>query len=452
LNNYIEAGIVPEATTYQLLFTNHFDFAGNKLPFDTANGMIRPGGLFHIEKPISDFSDLLTIRKILGSHHLSLGSYFAYYTQSNAWYISDILTDVRDNPRFVDLLFIQPDGSLFDVTKNGFRHFLSFYLNGEGDNTLFAFFTSDQFKLSDRLRIDLGLRYESNNYFQVVENVDLIDPNDPNTRYDDESWGNETFRRFDFNIDDLAYSAGVNFQLIQDRLAVYGSFTRGFKMPALDEFLFEQNEEFAKLFKPYNTNMFEVGVKYSAPLLAFSGAFYYGRVYNQILRDVRFDDGVPTFITIPLPESTSWGMEFEILTQPMDQLELRSTATFVEVDAPPEVNLTGQFYDGFTPAVFDFEASYFVHRNTQLMFDWHYVGSRFSDSALTRRLNAYGSINIGTSHQFTGTRFTITARVLNLTQSKGLEEEFFFENQSSEFFVARPILPRRFTVEVRYDF
>lgn len=452
LNTYIFEGIVPESTTYQLLFTNHFDLAGNKIPFDTANGLLRPGGLIHIEKPISDFSNLLTIKKSFGPHHFSFGTHFAYYTQKNTWYAPEVLTDIRDNPRFVDLVLIQPDGSVLDVTKNGFLHFLDFYLNGDGSNTLVALFTSDEFKLSDRLRVDLGLRYERANYFQVAENIEFIDlDQNPDTKYDIEIWGNNTFRHFDFDIDDIAFSTGINYQIYRDKLAAYASFTRGFKMPALDEFIFEPNEEFINLFEPYHTNMFETGVKYSSPTLAFSGAFYYGRVYNQIFRD--FDPNrTPSFFRVPLKDSTSWGFEFEILTKPINKLELRSTTTLVSVDTP-DFNLTGQFYDGFTPAVFDFESSYSISRNMKAMFDWHFVATRFADSRFTRRIPDYSYINVGACYRFRNPGFTVTGRVLNLTQSNGLEELFFdFRDPSSNFFAARPVLPRRVTAEVSYEF
>jgi len=451
LNNYIRSGIVPESTTYQLLFTNHFDLAGNKLPFDTANGLLRTATLTHIEKPISDFSNLLTIKKSFGPHHFSFGTHFAYYTQKNIWYFPEVLADIRNNPRFLDLVLIRPDGSSLDVTKNGFFHFLNFYVNGDGSNTLVALFTSDEFKLSDRLRVDLGLRYERANYFQVAENIEPVDlDQNPDTEYDIEIWGNKTFRHFDFDIDDIAFSTGMNYQIYRDKLAVYGSFTRGFKMPSLDEFIFEPNQEFINLFEPYHTNMFETGVKYSSPTLAFSGAFYYGRVYNQI--DRHFDPTTNRFFTIPVPDSTSWGFEFEILTKPMNKLELRSTTTLVSVETPP-VNLTGQFYDGFTPAVFDFEGLYSISRNMKAMFDWHFVGTRFADSSFIRKIPDYSYINIGTSYRFGNPGFTIIGRILNLTQSNGLEElSFDREDPSNKFFAARPILPRRFTAEVGYQF
>lgn len=458
IDSYIDEKLVPRGTTYQLLFTNHFDAAGNKLPFDTANGLLAEALMVHVEKPVSDFSNLLTLKKFFGPHNFSLGTYFAYCEQGTTLYFMRNLTDVRDNPRFLDLVLIQPDGSTVDVTKNGFNHFIDQSLKGRGNNTLIAFFATDEFKLSERLRIDLGFRYELANYFQVVENTTEIDlDHDERTLYDIETWGDRTFRQFNFNIDDIAYSTGVNYQIRPNQLAIYGSFTHGFKLPALDQFLLEANEEFIKLIKPYTTNMFETGIKYSGPYVGFAGDFFYGRVYNQIGRDSLPDPVTHehVFFSFPIPDNSGWGFEFEVFTKPTKQIELRSSATLVKIDVP-EVNQGGQFYDGFTPAVLDFEGSYIIHQNIRLMFDWHYVGERFSDSDLTVRLPNFSYINLSASYKFQKPGFSITSRILNLTQSKGLEEGNPRLDPTlgalGNVFLARPILPRRITVEARHEF
>ena len=110
LTDLVNRGIIPAGSTGQLFYTNHRDINGNKLPFDTANGLLSPSSQFHVEKPISSFSNLLTIRKLYGDHKIAFGNYFAYYTQDNQWFFPNILMDIRDNPRFVDLVFTTPTG------------------------------------------------------------------------------------------------------------------------------------------------------------------------------------------------------------------------------------------------------------------------------------------------------------------------------------------------------
>ena len=165
--------------------------------------------------------------------------------------------------------------------------------------------------------------------------------------------------------------------------------------------------------------------------------------------------GLPIFVQIPIPDSSVWGVEFEIVTQPTKAFEIHSSATLVDVELA-DVNQTGQFYRGLTPAVVDLEFSYLISRNIRLAFDWHYVGQRFTNAALTNRLPDYNYINLGASYRFSDTGFTIGARVLNLTQSEGLEESNPLGDATTsspnELFFARPLLPRRITIEAKYDF
>src|SRR2546422_7895036 len=90
--------------TYTLKYPNVLDVNGNPTAYDNANGLLSPGGEWHVSKPISAFQDQLTFKKsIEGGHNVSLGLYFANYSQTNNWYFTDILTDVQDNPHFVDM-------------------------------------------------------------------------------------------------------------------------------------------------------------------------------------------------------------------------------------------------------------------------------------------------------------------------------------------------------------
>src|SRR6266480_4913384 len=81
-----------------------FNLAHGRTVYNAANGLLSPGGEWHVAKPLSAFQDQLTFKKAFeGGHNVSLGAYFANYSQTNQWYFTDILMDVRDNPHFVDL-------------------------------------------------------------------------------------------------------------------------------------------------------------------------------------------------------------------------------------------------------------------------------------------------------------------------------------------------------------
>ena len=88
----------------QYFYTNHFDATGAPLPFDTTNGLVAAQGEWHIEKPISAIQTSSQLRRPFGRHASPSAATLRNYTQDNHWNFTDILTDVRDNPRFLDLV------------------------------------------------------------------------------------------------------------------------------------------------------------------------------------------------------------------------------------------------------------------------------------------------------------------------------------------------------------
>jgi outer membrane receptor protein involved in Fe transport len=467
LQALINAGTVPAGSRARLLFTNHPDNTGNKQLFNTPNGLINPGGEWHVEKPISDFSDQLLLKKRIQDHNLNLGAYFAYYTQGNRWFFTDILTDIRDNPRFLDLVITNAAGTavIHEVTQNGFRRFLSNYANGTGHATIFSVFGGDEFKVTDRLRLDIGGRYEHNTFRQVSENTTTIDlDGNPETVFNNEVWGNETFRQFDFSFDEWAASFGVNYSL-NDRVALYAQSSRGFKTPSLDEFLFPAVEQ-AALIEARHTLMLEGGVKTSSSTLGLSVTGFYGELSDQ------FDQGA---ITDPvtggtiwrqrqLPDNRSIGAEVEVSVAPASGLRLRGSGTVLDAEFTDDIkNLAGAITDTIKgnwlpvvpPLLLDLSGTY-SRSGFVLSADFHFVGKRYSNNTNTIELPKYGYLNFGLGYNFRGQGISLAANLLNALQSKGFEEGNprvdESRGQASNLFLARPLLPRRFTLEIRYDF
>ena len=73
----------------------------------------------------------------------------------------------------------------------------------------------------------------------------------------------------------------------------------------------------------------------------------------------------------------------------------------------------------------------------------------------TVQLDSYSYVNLGASYEFRDEGITIGARVLNLNDSQGFEEGDPRNDPNrggaANLFNARPILPRRFVVDARYD-
>ena len=448
----------PAGTQFTYTYTNRLDDAGNPMLFSTGNGLVAPGGEWHVEKPISAFQDQFQLKKSLGQNNLSLGLYFANYSQTNRWYFTDILTDVANNPSFLDLV-VNSGGRQINVTKNGFRHFVSNYVNGSGQATILSGSLGGEFKLTDRLRADIGGRWESNNFVQSSENTSIADlDGNPATTYDAESWGNNTFRHFDKTMNDWAGSLGLNFALTKE-LAVYALGSRSYKMPALDEFLNAQSPAQVDLFDSRQVQDYEGGFKYASPRFGATLNGFWMLLKNIVGQGAVTDTltGRTTWIVVTSPQNKSYGAELQLSALPFNPLRLEANATWLKAELGAGAGADiGSWINGVPPVIANTAATYSIS-SFRLTGDWHFVGRRFSDVKAGNVLPQYSYFNFGAAYTVPRSRMGITADLLNAFQSKGLEEgnprlALIAGGRTSDLFLARPLLPRRFMVSLRHDY
>ncbi len=458
-------GLTP-GTTGQFFFTNHFDSQGNPLAFDTPNGLVAPGGEWHVEKPISAIHDQIQLRRQFGRHSFAVGAYLAHYTQDNRWFFTDILTDVRDNPRFLDLAVTEPASAPRAVTSNGFRNFLSNYVNGTGETNVVSGVIGGEIQLTNGLRADLGVRVEYNNYVQSSENTETVDlDGDPTTTFNNILYGDNTFRHFNHNITDWAGSLGLNY-VVNDNLAVFAAGSRGYKMPALDELLNAQAQAQVDLFDSREVESIEGGVKTQLGRVAFTVNGFFTNLKNIIGQGAEVDPvtGGTVWAIRESPDNRSYGAELEAIVSPTPGLQFQGSATFLQAELGGGVDSLERFrgerlavvpkHLGNLAATFSPPA----FSDLQVRADWHWVGARLTESPLTRvddtELPAYSYFNFGASLGIPRAGIRLNVDLLNAFQSKGLEEgnPRLVSVGGAPIFLARPLLPRRVLVGLSYDF
>lgn len=459
----------PGGASFQLLCTNVRDAGGAKVPFGSAacpdpNGLVGLDGEWHVDLPMSDVSNQLEVTRHIESgdvgHDLTLGGYFGHYTADNTWYFNDILTSVQARPHFLDLRILDAGGNVIrQVTADGFRQYLSLYVNGTGNVNVAALFGGDQMQLGDRVRLDLGVRYEHNDYQQDDENTSTFDLGGPTDADNAVPFGNGTFSRVEVHFDDWAASVGLNYSL-SDRATLYGRVSRGYKMPILSNFLFATDPT-----DPSFPNVAETlwqgegGLKFGSPHLGLSAVGYWLQLENFPSQDVRITPGGQTeFITDFVGKSRTFGAELEAVAQPVQGLSLNLSAT---AQRPTYTNFVagGDTLDGNRvrriPEIFgNLDAAYEV-RGFRVRGAWHFTGHRFADDANQVDLPAFSVFDAGLSYRLRqGVRVDLNA--LNLADGHGVTEGNPRLDQTvgrtSNIFLARPILPRRFTLGVTYEF
>ena len=463
-------GFAPGSTA-QIFYTNQFDDAGNNLPFSTANGLVAPGGQWHVQKPLTAVQNQLSVRRSFGRHALSIGGYFANYSQTNRWFFTDILTDVRDNPRFLDVVVTPAGGGApVNVTSNGFRRFLSNYVNGSGQTTVVSGVLGGEVQLTERLRADMGVRAEYNTYVQNSENSSPVDMDgNAATTYDIEAFGNNTFRYFNRNITDWSASIGLNYR-VNDNFSVYGSGARGYKMPALDELLNATAQAQVNLFDAREVLSGELGVKYAAGGVGLTVNGFYTNLKNIIGQGAILDPvtGATTWRTTVDPENRSFGAEVEAVLSPVSGLQLVGSGTVLEAalsaGTPDTMNNGAPLVSKILPIVptviGNLAAMYSPVSTPGLRFkaDWHFVGARYTERPQERfsgtKLPSYSYVNVGAGFAIPAAGIRVNLDLLNAFQGKGLEEgnPRLISTGGSPIFLARPLLPRRLQASVEYDF
>jgi iron complex outermembrane receptor protein len=449
----------PGGASAELLFTNVLE-GGTNQPFDTPNNLLLLGGQWLVEKPLSNISNQLQLKKSFGRHDFTLGTYVGYYEAGNRWLFNDILTDVRNAPHFVDLVIRDAAGNVIRrVTDNGFRQYLPLFVNGEGDVTHYSFFVGDHVAVTDRLDLDLGARFEHDSFDQRVENTESFDVPGGTDAHTGLSFGDGTFRTIEDDFDEWAVSAGGNYRLT-DQTSVYARGTRGYKMPILDQYLFTAED--AEL-QAEQLVQVEGGLKVASPRVGLSAVAYWLQLKDFPTQDAQVDPetGETEFVTRFAGAARTIGTEIEAVVAPVDPLRLNTTITLQDPEfeefVEAEEDLTGNRVRRIPQVLLDFGAAY-TFSDLTLRGDWRYVGDRFSNNSNTIVLDSYSLLDLGASYRWPGRGVTFRVNLQNvtdegaeaLTEGNPRVDEQLGAAQS--LFLARPILPRRLTAGVAYEF
>ena len=249
---------------------------------------------------------------------------------------------------------------------------------------------------------------------------------------------------------------------MNDNVSLYGVAARGYKMPALDDFLNATSQEQVDLFDAQEVQSVEGGVKYAVGQVGFALNGFYIKRKNITGQGAITDPvtGAQTWRITFDPESRSYGAELELFVSPIEGLQLVSSGTLLKAEQGPGIDsLIGVRLAGAPTHIGNVLAIFAPQqaRGIELKADWHWVGSRFSEAPRDRitgaKLPFYNYFNFGVGYAIPNSGVRLNVDLLNAFQSKGLEEgNPRIVAGVGELFFARPILPRRLQASIQYDF
>jgi iron complex outermembrane recepter protein len=413
-----------------------------------ATGLVQNHGHWAVRKEYRALQDDLRLNLELGEHQLTAGLYAADYSMADRWSLGNLLLmDVSDRPRRLSLPGV--------TDPQGFTQYSFFNLIADYDADQYAVYGVDEWQVTDRLRIDLGMRYDDETIDGSISNGVTVDlDGDPATRWDNTtSLAGASRRSVAESFDNFGWSAGFNYELVE-RHAIFGHFTDSARLPHFD------NVRDGVLRKDPVTNI-ELGYKVSHERFVVFATLFRTEFDNVSFNDIDLN-GTPLVRTTGTRTS---GIELEGELLPTDALTIRFSMTLQDPKyrefrfhdaAGNSIDNTGNTVRRIPQRMWRVTPSYtFLKDRGRVFLTWTHVSDRYSNDENTRTLPGYDKFDAGVSFDV-GNRWNFQLSGDNITDEIGLTEgnprTDVGAGASGAIFVARPLFGRSFmgTVSYRY--
>jgi outer membrane receptor protein involved in Fe transport len=380
-------------------------------------------GLWSVDKQLKSFTDELRVSKeIVKDHTVTVGGYFADYSSHDVWYLgnSHLMTAV-------------PQASLINVTlnngvvvsKNGTdgNVFYAPVASYDGRNT--AAFISDEWKVSDQIKVDFGMRHEQQKVSGTISNLTSGDTdNNTLTVYNNGTSMPDGSNTYLSRTDSAnSFTIGGNYKLAKDT-SVFVRANRGHTFISFDDLRGAGNQKDANdrnLLPTPKVSQYEIGFKTATPLYtAYINAFHTsfdGIAFSQVLsngQELRSTSG-----------SKGNGVEFEVAVRPIENLQLSLTGDYQKSEYRDNPLTDGKTVQRQPKLQFRFTPTYripFGDGNAAKVYGTYTsIGERWADQANQQYLPSYRTIDAGVLFSF-GDKVEVRLAGTNLNNELGLTE------------------------------
>jgi len=415
------------------------------------NTQIVQAGQWSVTKRLESYVNDAALEWKLGRNKLTGGIFYARYSSRDRWNLGNsLLLTAEPNARRLNLVL--NDGRI--VTRDGYTGGSFFNVNADYTGEDIAGYLVDEWQITDKLRIDAGVRYQDHSVDGRLENNGTTGPagldGNPLTLYDNnDAVLNGTFRTIRYRGGAWSWTAGVNYDFTR-QLGAFFRYSRGNSFPFFD------NLRDGITVAP-RVDSYEGGVKLSAgKVSAYVTAFH--NDFNGLATTV-ITNGAPI---ASIGGASATGVEFEGAVRPVRGLSVTGSATYLDATYSNfftdggRTNLSGNTVQRqprwqwrVTPS-YDYD---FGNRTKAGAFlTVGYIGRRFSDVQNQQVLPSYYKVDAGITLDVGPVQFAVFGD--NLTDTIGLTEgnPRVVGTQGSGAIFARPIVGRsvRFSGTVRF--
>ena len=462
-----QTGFGPGVDHLAYVLANTRGANGARVPFDPAStdGLVVQGGWWTIDTKFSNFMNDLRLSKKVAAHQLTGGLYFSDYSFKQSRLLSSMLLEMHNQPRALDVLALDSAGNaLGSVTENGFLNYVNNAdLGGRVDGRLWALYGGDEWQLSERLRLDAGVRHQDTRQhgYAVLRTTQNL--GNAATLADDNVGGpSGTLSNRSEQFSATAWTLGANYDF-SPQLGAFARLTSSFRTPAFANMYTGATQGRVIVSRVKEV---EAGTKHRYQ----GGAAYVTAFWN------RFDPfQAATLMTQPngqivstnfISVTENYGVEFEGTWRPVPKLELFGNLTLQNPRyknitqlstgvAIPEVegNQVRRFpkvLASLTPTL-DFSA---FGRPAKVYTTVSYQGKRYVDSNNSTVLPSYKTVDAGLIVDL-NKKLRLQLMGSNLSNEVGLTEgnprtDLLVGQGTSTAIYGRPIFGRTLRMSLTY--
>lgn len=395
-----------------------------------------------MEELAGEFNLTKTFATDAAEHNITVGSYLSNTRAGDDNWIWNYLGDYSNSPRMVAVSYMDSMGNTVNFSNDGFIRGAQ-TSNRYHQSTKSAIYLADEIK-GDKFSLDIGLRWERS--AGVISRETGV--------------GSNTFQKGTVSASDFAVALAGLYKL-NSSMNLYANASKGYFFPELRSVKFSspgvtQSYETEKVYQG------ELGLKVGTPKLAATAALFYVGLNDRRSIDFVNDGSGGVTEEVTLQSTQTLGLEGTANYQIVDGLGVNAIVTFqdhqfTEVEGNPEQ--VGNWlrrqpkFKGTLGLTYD-------NNNFDFNLSSTYLGKRFANDGNTVELDAYNIVRLAFGYTFhlgeENQTMRLGASIFNLLDSQGITEGSPRQGNSqtgtSAYFVGRPVLPRRVSIRVLFDF
>ncbi len=433
------------------------------------NQQVTPVGLWSVEKHIQSMTDELRISKeIVKGNTLTAGAYIADYSNKDLWYLGNqVLISAQSQGRPIRVA-LNNGAQVTDAS--GYQSGATFSMRESDSGSNEAVFLADEWTVSDRIKVDGGIRYERQEAHLNREGQNGVDTDhNPLTLYNNSvSTLNGTHTTWDQKNNLFAWTLGGNYKLSKD-FSVFARANRGGTMPQFGTIQSLSTPSgvpcaagaqvcAAPVVKAEQAEigLKTVGTMYSVYLTLFHNQF------TGLVNTVLDANG---FSTSTLGGSKGNGIEYDVTLRPLPSLKIALTGDYQksensDYDEAKYPGYNGKWILRQPRNQFRLTPSYSIpmgDNTLKLYGTYSYVGKRYSDLQNQQAMPSYKTVDAGALLEI-GDKLELRFSGSNLTNELGISEvnvrasALPVTGTVQNAFMGRPLLGRAYELSLMYHF